>query len=191
MRKLNYIMHISLDGYYADSNGNMRWVHMDDTIGAWVHKVIEQCETAVYGRVTFQMMESFWPTVEQHPDFKTSTHLVDHARWVNPAQKIVFSKTLNKSDWANTTFVSQDAVGFMKNLKNSSGKDIAMMGSASVAQLFISHGLIDDYWMTINPVTLGAGQALFSQPLKLHLIEKDTKIFPNGSIGVHYSPLIL
>jgi dihydrofolate reductase len=186
MRKLNYIMHVSLDGYYAESNGNMRWVHMDDIIGDWVHKVIEKCDTAVYGRVTFQMMESFWPTVEQHPAFKASRHLADHARWVNPAQKIVFSKTLKHSDWANTTFIDHDPVGAMKALKEKTGKDIVLLGSASVAQLFMSHGLIDDYWLTINPITLGAGQALFSQPLNLHLIEKDTKVFPNGSIGVHY-----
>ena len=63
-----------------------------------------------------------------------------------------------------------------------------MMGSATLAQLLMSHNLIDDYWLTINPITLGAGQALFRQPLKLKLIDPDTRLFPNGSIGVHYTP---
>jgi dihydrofolate reductase len=91
--------------------------------------------------------------------------------------------------------IKGDVVNAIKALKEGSGADVAqpgknivMLGSASLAQLLMSHNVIDDYWLTINPLTLGAGQSLFRQPLKLKLIDPDTRLFPNGSIGVHYVP---
>jgi len=186
MRKLKYVMHISLDGYHADNNGGLQWVPMDDNIGAWVHEVVVPCDTVIYGRVTFQLMEAFWPNAEQHPAAATSKHIVEHARWVNPVQKIVFSRTLAKTDWQNTKIIREDMLGAVRALKAGTGGDILMLGSASIGQLLMSHGLIDDYYMTIAPVTLGAGQSLFHQPLKLKLIS--TVQFPNGAIGAHYVP---
>jgi dihydrofolate reductase len=188
MRKLNYVMHVTLDGYYADTNNDMRWVHMDDFIGDWVDKVIETCDTALYGRVTYEMMASFWPTAEELPGANTVRHIIKHARWINPAKKIVVTQTINNPSWQNTQMIKGDVVNALKTLKQEPGKDIVMLGSATLAQLLMSHNLIDDYWLTINPITLGAGQSLFRQPLKLKLIESDTHLFPNGSIGVHYQP---
>jgi dihydrofolate reductase len=189
MRKLNYLMHLSLDGYYADTANGMQWVQMDDFIGDWVDKVIETCDTAVYGRVTYEMMASFWPTAEELPGAKTVRHIGQHARWVNPAKKIVVTRSLNQANWHNTQIIKGDVVNAIKAIKaESEGKGLAMMGSATLAQLLMSHNLIDDYWLTLNPMTLGAGQALFRQPLKLKLIDADTRLFPNGSIGVHYTP---
>src|ERR1700761_7591257 len=114
MRKLHYIMHISVDGFLADSTGSLQFVKMDDEIGDWVHSVISGCDTAVYGRNTFDIMEAFWPTAEKMPQAATSTHLMDHARWVNAAQKIVFSKSLKSTTWANTRIVSEDPVPSLK-----------------------------------------------------------------------------
>ena len=188
MRKLNYIMHISLDGYYADTSNNMQWVHMDDFIGDWVDQVISTCDTALYGRVTYQMMEGFWPTVEQLPAGKAARHITQHARWIKQAKKIVVTKTLTSTTWQNSQIIKGDVVNAIKDLKEEPGKDIVMLGSATLAQLLMSHNLIDDYWLTINPVTLGAGQHLFHQPLKLKLIEPDCRLFPNGSVGAHYRP---
>src|SRR6185437_15774971 len=121
MRRLIYIMHVSLDGFYADNNGNFHWVRMDDNIGAWVHDVIAPCDAAVYGRVTYQIMESFWPTAEQLPEAATSKHLVDHARWVNPVQKYVFSRTLEKTDWQPTKIIKEEILGAIRSLKAGPG----------------------------------------------------------------------
>jgi len=188
MRNLNFVMHVSLDGYYADNNNDMRWVHMDDIIGDWVQHVTDRCDTVLYGRVTFQMMEAFWPNVSQLPGYENSRHLQDHATWVNQAKKIVVTRTLHSSPWQNTHIIKGNVVEAIKALKEEPGKELLMLGSASLAQLLMSHNLIDDYWLTINPTTLGAGQPLFRQPLKLKLIDPDTRLFPNGSIGVHYQP---
>lgn len=188
MRKLNYVMHVSLDGYYADNNNDMRWVQMDDIIGDWVQQVTDRCDTVLYGRVTFQMMEAFWPNVAQHPGYAASRHLRDHADWVNAAKKIVVTRSLHNSNWHNTHILKENVVEAIKAMKQEPGEQLLMLGSASLAQLLMSHNLIDDYWLTINPITLGAGQPLFRQPLKLKLADPDTRLFPNGSIGVHYIP---
>jgi dihydrofolate reductase len=188
MRTLNFGMHVSLDGYYADNNNDMRWVHMDDFVGEWVQAMVDRCDTVIYGRVTFQMMEAFWPNVAQYPGYATSRHLQEHAEWVNVAKKIVVTRTLHNSTWHNTHIIRENVVESIKALKQEPGKQLLMLGSATLAQLLMSHGLIDDYWLTINPMTLGAGQPLFRQPLKLKLIDTDTRLFPNGSIGVHYVP---
>src|SRR6185437_8403259 len=139
MRTLHYVMHISLDGYYADAANNMHWVHMDDTIGDWVDKVISTCDTALYGRVTYEMMAGFWPSVGQHPGYAASRHLRQHAEWVNAAKKIVVTKTLRNPTWHSTQVIKGDVVNAIKALKDEPGKNIVMLGSASLAQLLMSH----------------------------------------------------
>jgi dihydrofolate reductase len=187
MRKLIYVMHISLDGYYADNKGNMRWVQMTEEIGTWVHQFIQACDASAYGRVTYDMMAAFWPGATENPQVNTSRHVLNHASWVNPAQKYVFSRTLEKTGWQPTEIIKDNIVDAMKNIKQRSGGNIALLGSGSIAQLFMSHGLIDDYYLTISPVTLGAGAALFHQPLSLKLMSSTA--FPNGSVGLHYQPI--
>jgi dihydrofolate reductase len=186
MRKLISIMHISLDGYYADSKGDMHWVHMNDTIGAWVHQFLHACDAAAYGRVTYDMMAAFWPGAAQNPQLNSSTHILEHERWVNQVQKYVFSRTLESTDWQPTTIIKENIVAEMRSLKQQSGGNIALLASASIAQLFMSHGLIDDYYITISPVALGAGASFFRQPLALKLCSSTS--FPTGSIGLHYQP---
>jgi dihydrofolate reductase len=186
MRKLIYVMHLSLDGYYADSKGNMQWVQMTEEIGAWVHQFIQACDASAYGRITYDMMANFWPGAEENPQVNTSRHVLNHARWVNPVQKYVFSRTLETADWQPTEIISQNIVEAMKTIKQQPGGHIALLGSGSIAQLFMSHGLIDDYYLSISPITLGAGASLFHQPLALKLISSTS--FPNGSVGLHYQP---
>jgi dihydrofolate reductase len=186
MRKLIYVMHLSLDGYYADNKGDMRWVQMTEEIGAWVHQFIQACDASAYGRITYDMMAAFWPGAAENPALNKSRHVQNHAQWVNSAQKYVFSRTLQKTDWQPTQIISENIVEAMKALKEQPGGHIALLGSGSIAQLFMSHGLIDDYYLTISPVTLGAGASLFHQPLSLKLMSSTA--FPNGSVGLHYQP---
>jgi dihydrofolate reductase len=186
MRRLLYVMHTSLDGYYADSRGEMQWVHMTDPIGAWVQQFLDACDAAVYGRITYDMMANFWPDAEQNPKLNTVRHILDTARWMNPVQKYVCSRTLEKTDWQPTEIIKENIVDAMKAIKQQPGGHIALLGSGSIGQLFMSHGLIDDYYLTLSPVTLGAGASLFHQPLNLKLCSSTA--FPNGSVGLHYQP---
>src|SRR5580658_662547 len=113
MRKLIYVMHTSLDGYYADSSGDMRWVHMTDPIGAWVQQFTDACDATAYGRITYDMMANFWPTAEQNPQVNTVRHVLDTAKWINGTQKYVFSKTLQKTDWQPTEIIRENIVDAM------------------------------------------------------------------------------
>ena len=186
MRKLKHVIHVSLDGYYADPDGGMRWVRMDDDLGAFVHKFIAPCGTAIYGRKTYEMMENFWPNAEQHPQAKEGSHLVEHARWVNPVDKILISRSRKTVSWQPTMIISENVVATIRELKQQPGKDMVMLASTSLAQLFMSHGLIDQYLISITPVALGAGQAFFHQPLNLKLVEAAT--FSSGVIAGLYEP---
>jgi dihydrofolate reductase len=186
MRKLIYGIHLSLDGYYADSRGDMQWVQMNDAIGAWVQQFLDACDATVYGKVTYDLMLGFWPGAEENPQVNTQRHILDTARWINPVQKYVFSRTLEKTDWQPTQIIRANIVEAMKAIKQERGGNIALLGSGSIAQLFMSHGLIDDYYITFSPITLGAGAALFRQPLSLKLMSSTA--FPNGSVGLHYQP---
>ena len=186
MRKLKHVMHISLDGYYADSNGEMRWVRMDNDLGAYVHEFIAPCGTAIYGRKTYEMMENFWPTAEQLPQAAPGSHLVEHARWVNAADKILISRTRKTTSWQPTTIISENVVAAIRELKQQPGKDMVMLASTSIAQLLMSHGLIDQYLISISPVALGAGQAFFRQPLNLKLV--DSAAFSSGVMAGIYEP---
>jgi dihydrofolate reductase len=186
MRQLKHVMHISLDGYYADSNGEMRWVRMDNDLGDYVHQYIAPCGTAIYGRTTYEMMENFWPNAEQHPQAKPGSHLVEHARWVNPVDKILISRTRKTANWQPTTIISENVVAAIKELKEQPGKDMVLLASASIARLLMSHGLIDQYLISITPVALGGGQAFFHQPLNLKLV--DATSFSSGVMAGIYEP---
>ena len=92
MRKLISLMHVSLDGFAAGPNGELEWAIVDEEMYRHVADLLRTVDTAVYGRVTYQMMESYWPTVPADP---ASTALDrHHAHWVENVQKIVFSRTL-------------------------------------------------------------------------------------------------
>jgi len=84
-------MHVSLDGFAAGPNGEIDWIYLEDELFEDVHNIVRNADTALYGRVTYQLMRSYWPTAAKNP--KATKHDIDHANWVNPAVKIVFSKS--------------------------------------------------------------------------------------------------
>ena len=138
----------------------------------------EQNTTLLFGRVTWQMMASYWPTAEG-----------DIATFMNAAPKYVFSRTLDKAEWNNTTLVKGDAVAAVKELKQQSGKDIYVFGSADFSATLKRHGLIDEYRIGVNPVLLGKGIPLFKDSdarVNLRLIHSRT--LKSGVMIAHYEP---
>ena len=85
-------MHISLDGFVAGPNGEMNWIKVDDEIFDHVSNRIGETDTALYGRVTYRMMEDYWPSAGTQPN--ASKHDIEHSKWYKDAGKIVLSKTL-------------------------------------------------------------------------------------------------
>lgn len=189
MRKLVVLEHISLDGFLAAPDRSLDWANVDDEIWDFVEPPIMACDTAIYGRRTYEMMAAYWPTAADSPD--ASPHDVEHSRWVARATKLVFSRTLSSAPWgtrATATVVREAAQDAMRRIKQEPGGDMVLLGSASVAHALIREGLVDEYYLTVNPVLLGEGIPMFpkiAQPQRLTLLE--TRRFTSGVVGLHYT----
>jgi dihydrofolate reductase len=188
MRKLILLMHVSVDGFVAGPNGEMDWIKFDEEISDYVGQLTDSSDTAIYGRTTYQMMESYWPTAAEDPN--ASKHDIQHANWVNRALKVVASRSMERSEWANTRIIRDDLLGEISKMKNEPGENLLLIGSASIAHAFMEHNLIDEYWINVNPVILGTGIPLFQnihQRLSLELIQ--AKTFASGVVGLTYGKL--
>lgn len=185
MRKVVLFMHISLDGFAAGPNGELDWISYDEELEKYAEEVVRTVGAPLYGRVTYQMMESYWPTVLTNP--AATRHEIEHAHWVENIPKIVFSKTLEKVEWNNTTLIKDNIAVEISKLKQQPGKDLVIFGSPGLAHTLMRLDLIDEYRLTVNPVILGSGMPVFKDlkdrgELKL----LNTKTFGSGVIALHY-----
>jgi dihydrofolate reductase len=184
MRKIILLEHISLDGYMAGPKGEMDWIRVDDELWEHIHPLTDDADTVIWGRATYQMMEGYWPTAADAPG--ATSHDKHHGQWVNAATKIVFSNSLAKTSWANTRIV-KGVAKTISALKQEPGKNILVIGSASIARSFIAQGLVDELRLTINPVLLGGGTPLFpSEKARAGLQLVGSKALASGVLAVHY-----
>ena len=193
MRKIISFMHISLDGFVAGPNGEMNWIKVDEEIFDHVGKRISEGDTALYGRVTYQMMENYWPTAADKPT--ASKHDIEHSKWYSKVHKIVLSKTMKDVDLINTTIISDglpDSINEIKQSRVASGgsgsEDILLFGSPTATHSLIQLNLIDGYWLFVNPIILGQGIPLFvdiKNKIKLNLLT--TRQFTCGVTELNYT----
>jgi dihydrofolate reductase len=185
MGKLILCEHVSLDGFVAGQKGEMNWINVDDEIFDIAGKLTDEAGTALYGRVTYGMMESYWPTAADNP--KASKHDIQHSQWYNNVFKVVISKSLKGRDTEKMKVISDDIPRQITELKKESGKNIIIFGSPSVCHSLMENDLIDEFWLFVNPVLLGEGIPLFKNidgTVNLKLIESE--IFSSGVAGLHY-----
>jgi dihydrofolate reductase len=185
MRNVILLMHVSLDGFVAGPNGEMDWIRFDDQLVDDVAELTDTADTALFGRVTYQMMAGYWPTAADSPD--ATKHDIDHARWVNQAPKLVFSRTLKSAEWQNSRIVRDNFPEEIARLKAQPGKNLLMIGSTTTAHTFMQLGLIDEYRINVNPVVLGSGSPLFAEikdTINLQLVS--AKAYASGVVGLHY-----
>lgn len=178
-------MHISLDGFVAGPNGEMNWIKVDEEIFDHVGKRISESDTALYGRVTYQMMESYWPTAGDKPD--ASKHDIEHSKWYNNAHKVVLSKTMEGADLTNTTIISDNISDRINEIKQQADGEILLFGSPAATHSLIQLNLIDGYWLFVNPIILGQGIPLFTgikDKIKLKLLT--TQQFTCGVTALNY-----
>lgn len=181
-------MHTSLDGFVAGLNGEMDWIKFDDDMFDFVGTMTEQADTALYGRVTYQMMESYWLTAGEKPN--ASKHDIEHSIWYNKVSKIVLSRTIKENGLYNTIVICEGLADILNEIKNQEVKNILIFGSPSASHSLLKEGLVDEFWIFVNPVLLGQGIPLFkeiSESVKLRLIE--TKTFDIGVIALHYTKI--
>src|SRR6187549_2699021 len=173
MRKIISFMHISLDGFVAGPNGELNWAKVDEEIFDHVGKRISEGDTALYGRVTYQLMESYWPTAGDKPT--ASRHDIEHSKWYEKVHKIVLSKTMKEAGLTNTKIISDnlsDRINEIKQSTNGGSKDILLFGSPTATHSLMQLNLIDGYWLFVNPIILGKGIPLFegvTEKTKLNL----------------------
>jgi dihydrofolate reductase len=183
MAKLSSFTMVSLDGCYADANGDMSWAHANDPESqAFAAENAKRGGMLVFGRVTYEMMASYWPT----PLAARNAPAV--AEGMNRMPKVVFSKTLKQAGWSGTTLVRGDLVTEMKKLKLGT-LDLAIMGSGTLLAALARANLVDEYGLMVRPVILGDGKRLFAgvddhPPLTL----ESTRRFENGSVFSRYRP---
>jgi len=185
MRKLLLFMHISLDGFAAGPNGEMDWIIVDETIFDLASARTNEADTALYGRVTYQMMDSYWPTAAQQPG--ATKHDVDHSAWYNSVDKVVMSRSMKDEELKRTTIISDNLALNINEIKRRMGKNIIMFGSPGAAHSLMKEDLIDGYWLFVNPVLLGKGIPLFGeigQVRRLRFVSSNT--FPSGVICLYY-----
>jgi dihydrofolate reductase len=185
MRKIIAFENTSLDGFFVDAQGDMSWAHVgsvDDEFNAFVSDNNSGEAEFIFGRKTYELMASYWPTLmaqEQNPIV---------AEMMNARSKHVFSKTLNELDWSNSHLRTGDLISEVRNLKESAGPDIVILGSGSIVSQLSEAALIDEYHVVVNPIVLGTGRTLFDgrrQPLPLKLGRVFG--FKNGKVFLSYA----
>ncbi|MFC0513865.1 dihydrofolate reductase family protein [Mucilaginibacter angelicae] len=183
MRNLALFMHISLDGFTARADGAMNWIKISNEMFEYASARTQAADTALYGRKTFEMMDAYWPTAADKPG--ASKHDVEHSTWYKKTLKYVVSETAARQNTDKLKFISGDVKAQVSDLKKQDGGEIIMFGSPGLARYLMIEGLIDEFWLFVNPIVLGAGIPLFANvEIKLKL-EKSTT-FADVVIGLHY-----
>jgi dihydrofolate reductase len=178
-------MHMSLDGFVAGPNGEMDWINVDQEIFDFVAKRISEGDSALYGRVTYEMMEDYWPTAADKPN--ATKHDIEHSKWYKTIHKNVLSKTMKGADLTNTTIISDNLSDRLNEIKQGGDKEIMLFGSPTATHSLMQLNLIDGFWIFLNPVILGEGIPLFDgiqEKIKLKLLA--TRSFTNGVTELNY-----
>ncbi len=178
-------MHISLDGYIAGTQGELNWLKLDEELFDFVGTLTAKADAAMYGRVTYDMMQSYWPTAADKPN--ASKHDREHSEWYKTIPKIVLSRSLDGSSLENTTVLCDDLSARISALKEPEGNHILIFGSPGATRSLLSLGLIDEFWLFVNPIIKGQGMNLYEglqDTTPLELIE--TKTFACGIVALHY-----
>jgi dihydrofolate reductase len=181
MRKLIAAINMTLDGF-CDHTAMIA----DEEIHGHYSDLLRSADTLIYGRITYQLMESYWPSVVKTP---TGNKPMDEfAVLIDNISKIVYSRTLENVDWKNTELKNEIVKEEILELKQQEGKNI-LVGSPSLIVALAQLGLIDEYQLGVQPTVIGSGLPLFKNikdRVDLKLLK--TKTFGCGAIALYYEP---
>jgi dihydrofolate reductase len=186
MRKLIVFNNVTLDGYVTGVSGDLSWVDKNKQDAEWNAFVEDNAKGGgmlLFGRITYDMMVSYWPTSIA----KENDPVV--AERMNNLSKVVFSRTLDKVTWNNTKLIRSDMIAEVRKMKEDDGPDLAILGSGSIVSQLAQEGLIDEYKIVVNPVVIGKGRTMFEGiKNRLSLKLTKTRIFGNGNVLLCYEP---
>jgi|SRR6185437_761805 len=179
MRKIIVSNLVSLDGFFEGVNKEIDWFTVDESFFEYARQLLNEVDTILFGRVTYQMMVAFWPNAIDED--AVITHKMNHL------PKIVFSKTLKRVAWNNATLAKNNLSKEVKDLKEQPGKDIVIFGSGTLVTQLTQLGLIDEYRIIVNPLILGKGNPMFKGiDDKINLKLLDTKVLKSGVVILYY-----
>jgi dihydrofolate reductase len=181
MRKLKLQVQMTVDGYIAGLNGEMDWMtfNWDDELAKYVTEITEPVDCIVLGRKLAQGFIKHWAS---NPD-------QEGAEKINSSKKVVFTKTLDNSEWDNTVLAKGDLVDEITKLKTQNGKDIIAYGGATFVSALIKQGLIDEFHLFINPTVIGNGMTIFKEPdSRQNLTLVKSISFDCGIVVLNYVP---
>lgn len=184
MGKLIAYNFTTLNGYFKGPDNDISWHRHDVEESEFAADNLEAKATLLFGRVTYEMMASFWPTpmaIENMPEV---------ARGMNESEKIVFSTTLESADWENSTLIKGGLIEAVRKLKAIPGKVMTILGSGSIIAQLAEARLIDEYQFMIDPVAIGEGTPSFQRlTRKLDLKLINHRVFKSGVVLLSYEPV--
>jgi dihydrofolate reductase len=183
MRKVILFNMMTLDGFFEGADHDISWHHVDAEFNEFATEQLDSAGGLLFGRVTYVMMASYWPTPAALADDP------EVAAKMNSMPKVVFSRTLDRADWDNTVLVRGSAAAEVAQLREQPGKDLLVFGSAVLASTLIREGLIDEFRIMVNPVVIGQGTPLFQGiPDKVDLRLLKARTFGNGNVLLYNEP---
>ena len=184
MRKVFLFMMVTLDGFFEGPDHEIDWHNVDEEFNEFAIDQLNEVDTLLFGRVTYEGMASYWPTQLAKEDDPVV------ADKMNTVPKLVFSKTLDKAEWNNSRLVKEHIAEEVSKLKQQQGRDLAIFGSSDLTASLLEMGLVDELRIMVNPVVLGKGKTLFKgidEKVNLKLLK--TKTFHSGNILLYYQPI--
>lgn len=183
VRKLFAFNMVTLDGFFEGPNEEIDWHNADNQeFNKFAIEQLDSVDTLLFGRKTYQMMASYWPTdiaIQSDPII---------ADLMNRVSKVVFSRTLEVVDWSNTRLLRENAIQEIRNMKMQLGKDLAIFGSANLISTIMD--VIDEHRVMINPILLGDGSPMFKlkgEKTRLELVSE--RAFKSGNVLLCYRPV--
>lgn len=185
MRKLKLQMQISLDGFVSTGpNDEQKWVTWAwKEIESYVMELNSTSDTMIIGRKLAVDFIPYW----QETSTKTDDQMYELAKLIVGFKKIIFTKTLDKSEWSNTELAKNDLFEETKKLKEQNGKDIIVVGGSSFVSDLVKAELIDEFHFFVNPVVLGKGVSVFDQLGNFRQLKlKKSIVYESGIIMLNY-----
>ena len=176
MRKLTESTLVSLDGVIGDPHV---WAapYFDDAAAAAALEQLEASDAMLMGRRTYEIFSHHWPSVPG-----------PYAARLNAMRKYVFSSTLERAEWTNTTIVPGDVPSAVAELKAQDGLDLVMYGHGRLGRTLLEHRLLDEVRLAVHPVVVGRGTLFFAEGATAELELVDSRTQPTGVVSLTYRP---
>ncbi|MEP6987936.1 MAG: dihydrofolate reductase family protein [Chloroflexota bacterium] len=184
MKKIVVLNRITLDGMFDGPNGEQDWFIPGDEENKAAHEIGVPVDSLLIGRLTYQNLAKFWPTVTDDSNFPQAAKT--QAKEINEMPKYVFSRTLKNLTWENSKLITGDLLSEVQKLKQGDGPGMLILGSGTIIQQLTEAGLIDHYVFILTPTVLGKGKPQFKQDQKVDLELVESRSFKSGNMILHY-----